>query len=120
MIERLQAIATFLSRFTPFISLLALFFVGVFLTSLFEVGGMTTDDQLIPAIVGFCWSATLLSFANLFISAPVKLERKASLRVRLSFKVRRGLLWGLGLLMISLTFALMLMTFRLLRVWLGF
>ena len=120
MIERLQAIATFLSRFTPFISLLALIFVGLFLTSLFEVGGMTTDDQLIPAIGGFCWSATLLSFANLFISAPVKLERKASLRVRLSFKVRRGLLWGLGLLMISLTFALMLMTFRLLRVWLGF
>ena len=44
MIERLQAIATFLSRFTLLISLLALFFVGLFLTSLFEVGGMTTDD----------------------------------------------------------------------------
>ena len=119
MIERLQAIATFLSRFRLFIGLLGVVFAGLFLMSLLEVGSAAEHDLLIPAIVGFCWAATLLSFANLFNSIPAKVESGANLRARLISRIKRGLAQGLGLLMISLTVALLLLTYRLLRVWLG-
>jgi len=120
MIERLQAIATFLSRFRLFIGLLGVVFVGLFLMSLFEVGSAAEYDLLIPAIVGFCWAAILLSFASFFISIPAKFEKGAKLGARLVSRIKRGLAQGLGLLMISLTIALVLLTYRLLRVWLGF
>ena len=120
MIERLQAIATFLSRFRLFIGLFGVIFAELFLMSLFEVGSAAEYDLLIPAIVGFCWAATLLSFASLFISIPAKFERGANLGARLISRIKRGLAQGLGLLMISLTVALVLLTYRLLGVWLGF
>ncbi|MDA1370837.1 MAG: hypothetical protein O2971_08775 [Proteobacteria bacterium] len=117
MIERLQTIASFLSRFRVLIYLLGLVFVGLFLLSLFEVSTAAEYDLLIPSIVGFCWALTLYCFSTLFISVPQRPDPKAKFWARWRSKFKRGLFWELAILLLLLTAAVLILSFQLLRTW---
>jgi hypothetical protein len=117
MIERLQAIATFLSHFRLLLMGLGMGFLGIFVLSLFDSGLLPGDDWLIPALVGLCWSLTLYSLSTLFSEVPPPADSGSAWRVRLSVTVRRGLLWLLALLMIVLSIALLILSYQLLRTW---
>ncbi len=117
MIERLQTIATFLSRFRSLILVLGLIFVGLFLLKLFEVGPAADYDLLIPSIVSFCWAITLYSFSILFVNVPPKPDAKAGFWARWRARIKRGIVWELAILMLILSAAVLILSFQLLRAW---
>ena len=118
MIERLQAIAIFLAYFRLLIFGLAIGFLTIIMLSLFANPWLNGDDWLIPAVMGLCWSLTLYSFSQLFAVVPARAADDASWRIKLSVVTRRGLLWVLALLMTSLSLALLVLSYELLRAWL--
>ena len=115
MIERLQRIATFLERLRLLIFIMGGLSIVFVLLSLLENPWLTGDGLLIPSILGFCWSATLFSISKLFAVIPVKLNRDARFRDRLSVSLRRGALWVLGVLTMFLTLSVLILSYQLLR-----
>jgi hypothetical protein len=117
MIERLQLIASFLHRLRLLIMGAGLVFLLAFGLSLFELGGFNATDHLIPSLVGFIWTVTLFSCTRLFLQVPALPAAGSGFRIRWGIKLRRGLLWLLGILMISLTSALLILSYKLLSTW---
>jgi len=118
MIERLQRIATILARFRLAIFVLAGFSLLVLVLSVLDNPLLDGDTLLMPAILGFCWALMLYSTAELFQVIPDKAGREATFRRRMAVRVRRGILWVLGILSLASTAALLVLTYQLLRVWL--
>lgn len=116
MIERLQVIATHLLPFRLLMGLVALLAFAVLLLSLVENPWIADDGLLIPAILCFTWSVTLLSLSALFIHIPDKPGAGSSSRARLSYRLRTGALWLLALMTVGLCAAMAILTFELLRV----
>ncbi|MEQ8954980.1 MAG: hypothetical protein RL120_12685 [Gammaproteobacteria bacterium] len=118
MIDRLHSLARKLirGRFL-FISLAALSIV-VLLASLLSVAGLSADVHLVPAILVFCWSATLLSFAGLLSNVPSKPDKTVRWRQRLAIRLQRFTLGMLGLLVVALSIAVLVLSWQLLRTWL--
>ena len=117
MIERLQVVAGFLAYFRYLFVVLGLFFLALFLLSLFETRWLAGDGMLIPSIIGFCWVTTLYSFATLFANVPAKPVAPVGIRVRFSIWLRRSGLWLIAVLMLSLSLAVLVLSFELLRTW---
>lgn len=117
MIERLQRIATFLDRLRLLIFVIGGFSLVVVLLSLLETPWLKGDELLIPSILGFCWAATFYSISKLFVVVPGEPGSAAGFRDRLSARLRRGVLWVLGALMIALTISVMVLSYQLLRAW---
>jgi hypothetical protein len=117
MIERLQLIASFLHRLRLLIVAAGLAFLLAFGLSLFELGGLNGRDHLIPSLLGFSWAITLFSCASLFLQVPPLPAAGSGFRIRWRIKLRRGLLWLLGIFMIGLTSALLILSYKLLSTW---
>ena len=79
---------------------------------------LDSDALLMPAILGFCWALMLYSTGELFQSIPDKAGREATFRRRIAVRLRRGLLWVLGILTIASGVALLILSYQLMRVWL--
>jgi hypothetical protein len=117
MIERLQLIATFLGRIQPLIIVLGLVCLLLFLLGLFQAGGVTDDELMLPALAGFCWAVLLFSCARLFRHVPAVPAPGAGIRTRLSIRLRRGLLWLLAIALLVVGLAVLVLTWQLLRIW---
>lgn len=118
MIERLQRIATFLARFRLLVVALAGIFLALLLLSILDNPWLHGDVLLIPSILGFCWALILYSVGELFITVPPSPASDAGFRSRLSIRLRRGMLWLLGLFTVLSTIALFVLSYQLLRAWL--
>ena len=117
MIERLQRIATMLSRFNLLILALTIVSAGVFSVSLFQNPWLDGDVWLIPSLVALCWTLTMLCLTSLFINIPAKAGKGDGWRKRLSSFIRRGIMWDLGFLFLLLSLALVVLSYQLLRTW---
>tara|TARA_R110002073_G_scaffold185518_2_gene344073 strand:- start:919 stop:1275 length:357 start_codon:yes stop_codon:yes gene_type:complete len=118
MIERLQRIATILARFRLPIFVLAGFSLIVLVLSVVENPWLSSDDLLMPSILGFCWSLMLYSTSELFQAVPGNVGTEATFRRRFSVRIRRSLYWFMGILSVCSTAALLVLSYQLLRVWL--
>lgn len=118
MIERLQRIATILARFRLPIFVLAGFSLLVLVLSVFDNPLLDNDTLLMPAILGFCWALMLYSTGELFQEIPSKAGIEATFRKRMAVRVRRGILWVLGILTLASSAALLILSYQLMRVWL--
>ncbi|PCJ22430.1 MAG: hypothetical protein COA96_14460 [SAR86 cluster bacterium] len=117
MIERLQRIATLLVRLRILIFSLGGLSIVFILLSLIETPWLNDDKLLVPAILGFCWAVTLYSISKLFVSVPAIPDASAGFRARLSARIRRGMLWLLGIFTLALSFAVLILSYQLLRIW---
>ena len=118
MIERLQRIATILARFRLLVFVLAGFSLVVLILSVLDNPLLDNDTLLMPAILGFCWALMLYSTGELFQAIPEKAGSEATFRRRMAVRVRRGMLWILGILTIASAVALIVLSYQLMRVWL--
>ena len=116
MIERLQRIATVLSRIRALLLLLAAISLCMMVLSMLENPWLNQDTWLIPASVALMWFLTLYSLSHLFLSVPAPVEPDMGWRARLSRKLRRAVAWLAPLLFLMLTAALLVLTYQLLRV----
>jgi fatty acid desaturase len=118
MIERLQRIATILARFRLPLFVLAGFSLVVLVLSVLDNPLLDNDRLLMPAILGLCWALMLYSTGELFQEIPHKAGSEATFRRRMGVRVRRGILWVLGLLTIVSAAGLLILSYQLMRVWL--
>ncbi len=119
MIDRLQVVAVTLYRVRHVFTLLAVLSALIVALSLFEAAGLSADVHLVPALVSFCWSVTLISFASLFAHVPGKPDKSVAWRRRLSIRLQRLFLGALGLSLIGLSVAVLVLSWQLLRTWLS-
>ena len=118
MIEQLQRIATILARFRLPIFMLAGFSLVVLVLSVLNNPLLDNDGLLMPAILGFCWALMLYSTGELFQEIPDKAGSEATFYRRIGVRVRRGIIWILGLLTIVSAAGLLILSYQLMRVWL--
>ncbi|MDG1025661.1 MAG: hypothetical protein P8N94_02820 [Gammaproteobacteria bacterium] len=118
MIERLQRIATILVRFRLPVFVLAGFSFAIIVLSLLDNPWLDGDSLLMPAILGLCWALMLYSTGELFQNVPGKAAAEDVFRQQAAVRVRRILLWILGILTTISALALLLLSYQLLRIWL--
>lgn len=118
MIERLQRIATLLARFRLPIFVLAGFSLIVLGLSVIENPWLNGDDLLMPSILGFCWALMLYSVSALFQHIPDQPGEEDGIRRRTSLRLRRLMLWLIGLLTLISIGGLIVLSYQLMRVWL--
>lgn len=116
MIERLQRIATVLSRFRGLLLLLAAVSLATAMLSLVDNPWLDQDSWLIPGITALMWFLVLYSLSFLFLSVPGPIESDMGWRQRLSRKLRRGVAWIAAALFLVLTLSLLILSYQLLRV----
>jgi len=114
MIERLQRIASVLLYLQIPLLLLAVGFAGLFVYSLFQFQG-DSGSFMLPAIAGFCWAVLLFSFAKLFAELPSPPDEDDGLLRHWSFKLRRTAMSAMALVMLTLTGAVLLLSWQLIR-----
>lgn len=116
MIERLQRIATHLVRFRLLFGGVAILAAGVLILSVVDNPWRIDDSLLIPAMLCLIWAVTLLSFGKMFAHIPQRPVAGASWRVRVSYRLRRGVSWVLALMTIAMCLMVLVLTYQLLRV----
>lgn len=116
MIERLKVFATYLLPFRVLLVMIAVLSSGVLLLSVLDDPWSLGDELLLPSILCFTWSVTLLSFSGMFAHFPQLPAAKAGWRARLLYKIRATTLMLLALTFVALCAALVLLTYQLLRV----
>ena len=114
MIERLQGIASFLSRLRPLILLLAAVFAGLFVFSLLQQGN-DRDPVMLPALAAFLWAVLLHSFANLFARVPERPQAHHAWQKRLSLRIRRWAMSIIAIMVMLLTLAVLVLSYQLIR-----
>ena len=116
MIERLQKFAKFLSRIRYTLLLLAGACAVLILLSLIANPWLSDDRWLLHSFMGFLWVLMLYTVSQIFARRPPPVESAENWRQRLSYRLRRGIMWLLAMLFLSLSVSLILLSYQLLRV----
>jgi hypothetical protein len=66
--------------------------------------------------MGFLWVLMLYTASEVFPRLPPAVASAENWRQRLSYRLRRGMMWLLAVLFLSLTVSLILLSYQLLRV----
>ena len=116
MIERLQKFAKVLSRIRYILLLLAGTCAVLTLLSLIDNPWLADDRWLLHSFMGFLWVLMLYTASEVFPRLPPAVASAENWRQRLSYRLRRGMMWLLAVLFLSLTVSLILLSYQLLRV----
>ena len=116
MIERLQKFAKVLSRIRYILLLLAGACAVLVLLSLIDNPWLSDDRWLLYSFMGFLWVLMLYTASQVFPRLPPAVASAENWRQRLSYRLRRGMMWLLAVLFLSLTLSLILLSYQLLRV----
>ncbi len=117
MIDRLARVARLVRKWGWLCWLLAFAAAAMMAASVIPNPWLAGDRWLMLGVVALCWALALLSFGRLFESVPPPATAKMPWRERLGRRMKRGLLWLLGVAMIGLAGAIVLLSWQLLRVW---
>jgi hypothetical protein len=117
MLETLSSISSRLRWLRPIVVIIGLVCLGIFSSSLFDVGYFIEEVYLIPSLACFIWSILLFIMLNAFVNIPIKSVEK----VGFFTKIKHWLV-KLGYSMLSVIFLLMtvagiFLSFKLSSVW---
>jgi hypothetical protein len=118
LIDTLQRIAVRMQPIRFWLLLLSGFFLVVLIYVALGSSSQSGDHFLVPAIIGLLWSLSGYAFILNFRSVPTwKLEAGGFFR-RQKLRLLRFWYWILALFFFSTTLALLVLSIRLLRIWL--
>ncbi|WP_293760154.1 hypothetical protein [uncultured Paraglaciecola sp.] len=117
MLETLSFISSKLQWLRPVVMLFGLIFLGLFCSSLFDIGHFIEEVYLIPSLAGLIWSVLFFILINAFENIPIKPDRKFAFFSKMKYWFVR-----LGYKILSVIFLLMsvaglILSFRLFSVW---
>ncbi|MGO4894268.1 hypothetical protein [Flavobacterium sp. W21_SRS_FM6] len=118
MIEKLQVVSIKLRWTKPFIAVLALASFGLFVACLFKVIDSADDKLLIPSLMSFLWSGLLFGLITWFPAVSPKADKAERVVVRIKVFFNRLCFFVLGIVFFVLSTTLLIISFRLIRVWL--
>ena len=116
MIERLQKFAKVLSRIRYILLPLAGACAVLTLLSLIDNPWLADDRWLLHGFMGFMWLLMLYIVSQVFPRLPPPVKSAENWRQRLSYRLRRGMMWLLAMLFLGLSVSLILLSYQLLRV----
>lgn len=96
--------------------------VGCVVVLVYTVSTSTSaegDRYLIPSIVGLCWALSTASLITTFRHVPPQAESGSGVFRRLARAIHRGWYWLIGLAFIATSIGVIVVTWRLMRVWLA-
>jgi hypothetical protein len=117
MLETLSFISSKLQWLRPVVMLFGLIFLGLFCSSLFDIGHFIEEVYLIPSLAGLVWSVLFFILLNAFENIPIEPDRKFAFFSKIKYWFVR-----LGYKILSVIFLLMsvaglILSFRLFSVW---
>ena len=119
MLETLSSISSRLGWLKPVVIILGFIFLGLFSSSLFDIGHFVEEVYLIPSLAGFIWSVLFFILLNAFVNIPFKSEKKVDFFtkikhwfVRLGYRI-------LSVIFLLMTVAGLILSVRLFSVWLA-
>ena len=89
------------------------------LVILLTSGSREEDRILMPSFVGLLWSVSLYSFIESFRSVPERLTEKQGLLSGLKGRIRRAWYWTKGLVLLISTAVALVVTSRMVSIWLA-
>jgi uncharacterized membrane protein len=117
LIDTLQKFATRMQPIRLPLLLLSGFFLVVLLYLIVTSTTHSGDLFLVPAIIGLLWSLSGYAFILNFRSVPRWSEGARGFFKRLKLRLLRFWYWLLAALFLGTTLALLLISLRLIRVW---
>jgi hypothetical protein len=117
MLETLSSISSRLRWLRPVVVLSGLIFLGLFCSSLFDIGHFVEEVYLIPGLAGFIWSVLFFILLNAFENIPIKPNRKFAFFSKIKYWFVRLGYRILLVIFLLMTVAGLILSFRLFRVW---
>ena len=117
MLETLSSIASRLRWLRPLVLILGLVCLGIFGSSLFDVGYFINEVYLIPSLAGFIWSVLLFIMLNAFVNFPIKPNQKITFFTKIKYWFVRLGYNMLAVIFLLMTVAGLILSFRLFGVW---
>jgi hypothetical protein len=81
-------------------------------------GSAAANQTLMPGFVGLVWAATTFSFIATFRTIPEKADKSLKFISRLKRRLSRGWYWVISLVFLGTTIAALILTGRLMSIWL--
>jgi Mn2+/Fe2+ NRAMP family transporter len=78
-----------------------------------------SDRFLIPSIVVLLWAISTYTFIVTFRSVPKKANKSMKFFSKLKRNINRSWHWFIGVVFVGTTVAVMVLTFRMVSIWLG-
>jgi hypothetical protein len=119
MLERLQIAARWLRPVLPLAVVVGLAGVVLFLWSAAAGGGGQEDGRLILGLLATLWGALLFTLITGFRQVPAQADPQQRLAQRLKTRLARACYVVMAWLMLGAAAISVLMTYRLLALWLG-
>ena len=101
----------------PALGLALLFLLAIFYI-VFTSQSHEGDRYLVPCIIGLLWSLSAFAFIINFCAVPPQADKDAALFLRLKRRLRRLWYGLLAFLFLAATVAVLIVSYRLLAVWL--
>lgn len=111
MLEKIHRAASRAALLLPFAILVA---IGALFALAASLQAGTMGQGFIPSLLVFCWSLLLYSVISVFRHPPADPEPGARFLVRLASRLRRAARWAATLLFLTLTIALVVISYKLL------
>lgn len=120
MIDRFRSIAIAGKRFKPlavFVGIVAITIIGLEVLGI--VGASGDDFLVVPSIVILLWAIVLWTILHSFPGVPERLDRGARFFKRIKNKMVRLIYYLLAMLFVVTTVMVILLSFKLLKIWYG-
>lgn len=118
MLEILSSISSKLRWLKPVVIILGLIFLGLFSSSLFNIGRFVEEVYLIPSLAGFIWSVLFFILLNAFANIPLKSDKKVAFFTKIKYWFVRLGYRILSVIFLLMTVAGLILSVRLFSVWL--
>ena len=117
MLETLSSISSKLSWLRPIVILVGLGCLGIFCSSLFDIGYFIQEVYLIPSLAGFIWSLLFFIMLSGFANIPSKSDKKIVFYVRIKHWFLRLAYSILTVIFLLMTVAGLILSFKLFNIW---
>ncbi|MBT1063215.1 hypothetical protein KJY73_06495 [Bowmanella sp. Y26] len=118
MLDKLRVVAIRLRWLRPFLSLVGLMSLAVFIYVLLLSGSSSQDSLLIPSILTLLWSGISYWFITAFTRLPRRPSPRQSWSVRMKIRFIRGFYLLLMLTAACLTMVVVFISIRGINLWL--
>lgn len=118
MIDKLQRIAQAIQILRPVSGVLGLICLAVIVVSVFISESHEGDRLILPSFVGLLWAMSTYFFLVAFRSVPEKPDKTMRFSSKLKHNIVRAWYWFIGVIFLGTTVAVILVTFRMVSIWL--
>lgn len=119
MIDKLQGIAKAIQILRLPSIAVGLISLASMVAIIFISKSHESDRFLIPSIVVLLWAISTYTFIVTFHSVPKKVNKSMKFFSKLKRNINRSWYWFIGVVFVGTTIAVMVLTFRMVSIWLG-